>query len=132
MRELIPICDEAPVLLRDLTKNSGIKPQSRSGDDKPETSTVGMERRDAGQSIVAAGVGVGGTERLKEGLSFFLCRCPIPHNQNQGPILLKINNFSKSYQHHVHNFIPDLDRLQQQQSISIRPLSYSVISLTAP
>jgi hypothetical protein len=46
-----------------------------------------------------------------EGVSRFSCfscvRCPIPHNQNQGPILLNINNFSKSYQHHVHNFIPD-------------------------
>jgi hypothetical protein len=52
--------NEAPALLRDLPKILRIKSRNRYHGGKLETSSAGMERRYAGLSIVAAGVGVDG------------------------------------------------------------------------
>ena len=73
-------------------------------------------------------------ERLRRRLSFSLCMLPDSAQPEQYPILLKIIHLLKSYQHHVHNFIPDQPQDQPQPSLTTRSsrLTFSPRKTTGP
>jgi hypothetical protein len=87
-------------------------------------------RRGAGLPIVPSGISVNETKKLRRRLSFSLCMLPDSAKPEQHPILLKIIHLLKSYQHHVHNFIPD--QTQPSLTTGSSRLTFSPRKTTGP